>query len=111
VDVGEYLEDAADAQVIAIAGDAIADLARPLGVFLEGFNPDEFTDLRITKHAHTAPAQVKGLRRPDDGLAIGGATSGPPNLLWLSIAPSKAYAIFRGPAAHKCPFFYRPNES
>ena len=42
--------DYADADVVAVGGDAEGDLAGPLGVLLEGFDPDEFADLCVAKH-------------------------------------------------------------
>jgi hypothetical protein len=61
IDVGKNLEDAANAKVVAVARDAVADLALALGVVFEGFDPDQFADLRIAKHAHAAPVRSKVL--------------------------------------------------
>ena len=48
----EDLEDRADADVIAVARDAIAHLAGALDVFFERLDADQFADLRVTKNAH-----------------------------------------------------------
>ena len=49
IDVGENLKNAADANVVSIARDAEADLARSLDVLLERFDADQFTDFNVTE--------------------------------------------------------------
>src|SRR5690606_33230560 len=51
-DVREDLEDRPDADVVAVAGDAVADLARTLDVFFERLNADQFSDLSVGQNAH-----------------------------------------------------------
>src|SRR6185437_17055441 len=58
VDVGEDLKDRADADVVSVAGNAEADLAGALEVFLEGLDADQFTDLGVAKDSHGSPVSL-----------------------------------------------------
>ena len=57
--IGEDFEEGSHPHVVAVAGDAEADMAGSLDVVLEGFDPHAFTDLGITQdgHATSHPSQ------------------------------------------------------
>ena len=54
VHVREDLEDRAYAQVVAVAGNAKADLAGAFRVVLERLDADELTDLSVAEDSHDA---------------------------------------------------------
>src|SRR5690606_35232443 len=55
IDVGEDLEDGADAEVVAVAADAVGDLPLALHIVFKRFDADKFTDLRIAEDTHLTP--------------------------------------------------------
>ena len=50
--VREDLELGADANVVAVAGNAVGNDAASLAAFLEWLDAHEFTDLRVAQNAH-----------------------------------------------------------
>ena len=68
IDVGEDLEDRADADVVAVGTDAVGDGAGAFDVFFERLDADELADLRVAKDAHDVlTPRTWGDRRPAGG--------------------------------------------
>src|SRR5690606_34196855 len=68
--VGEDFEQRSHADVVAVAGDPVADLAGAFDVLLERLNADEFSNLRVTEHRHGVPLLTGAARRFNHSLRL-----------------------------------------